>query len=308
MLGYAHGSFARLRVCWPGLAVVLIALLAGCNLNLASLFNPSFVDVVAGGDGTNQLASIENASGHVPVLFVNNTRFATELTSYLEELQQAGRLSGIDPEITDLRQLRPRVRMPVRVTFSNENFFTFEFVDGDGVIEQDVFSGAETDDAELVVDVPTDSRLTERDLTRLVATCDVAQVEIDGNVQVFVPVFLRTIDVAIPDFGAVVRTVEQIDPPQFRPVLADEVNDDLTVTLTRNYSIFDSPAPVEGLRCGAVVGIVLTGEVSVPFTGPETDPGDAFIAAQDEVPGYVNTDNTAVATVPGRFKFLFQAR
>ncbi len=312
MLGSSLRYFIRAKggrvLLTAGAAMLLGPALAGCELNTASLFNPAFVDVVASGDGANELATINNAPGHVPVMFVNNTRFSAQLTSYLEALNADRRLSGVDPLSTDLSNLRPRLRVPVRVTYANaeDSVLTFEFIDGDGVVEVDTFSEEDEtgeEDAGLVTEAPTDPRLTERDLTRLVATCDVARVEVLESAQVFVPVFVRTIDIETPEFGGRIRVVEQIDPPQFRPVLVDELNDDFSITLLRNFSFEDGPAPAENLRCGAVVGIVLSGTVAVPFTGPETNASDEFIQNQDEVPGFINTDNAAEASIPGRYRF-----
>ena len=301
-------SRARRSAWLAGLAAAMGA--TGCDLNVASLFNPAFVDVMVGAedDGGNEPSYVGNATGHVPVIFVNNLRFDSQLTTYMEALQEARRLSGVPEDVTDLRSLRPRVRIPLRVTYANGNFLTFEFIDGDGAVELDVFSDDEEDEEDVLEEVPLDARLTERDLNRLVATCDVARVEIDGNAQVFVPVYVRTIDVEIPEFGGRFRVVEQIDPPQFRPVLADEIDADFNVTLLRNFSIEDGPAPAENLRCGAVMGIVLTGTVGVPFTGPETTASDEFIASQDEVPGFLNTDTAAEASIPGRYQYLVQIR
>jgi hypothetical protein len=53
-----------------------------------------------------------------------------------------------------------------------------------------------------------------------------------------------------------------------------------------------------------MVGIVISGTVSVPFTAPEDEPEDEFIAEQSAVPGFVDTDTPAEASIPGRFEFL----
>ena len=277
----------------------------GCGAVPASLFNPAFVDILDA-EGTGEGGSIDNPSGYVPIVFVNKTRFSPQLINYLEDLNAARRLSGTDPTVTDLRSLRPRLRVRLRVEFEDENFLTFEFVDGDSVVEIDV---RDPDVDTGIPDVPVDPRLTESDLTRLVASCGVSRVEIEGDPQVFVPVLARTIRVEVgEESGEQTRTLVSIAQPGFTEILPDEVDADLNVTLLRNYGIREAPAPAKDLRCGTMVGIAISGTVSIPFTAPEDEPEDEFIQEHSEVPGYVDTDLTAEASIPGRFGFLVTMR
>ncbi len=287
-----------------GLAFGAVAL--SCGVPVSSIFNPAFVDVLDA-EGTGENATVQNAPGHIPIVFVNQTRFDPNLISYMDDLKAAGRLSGVDDPFASLEGLKPRVRVRVRVTFENGNSLPFEFVVGDSLVEIDVrdadLEGDET------VDLPVDPRLTEDDLARMVAVCGVVRVEIEGDPQVFVPVIMRTIQVDVGDqSGEQTRLEVARDLPQFRPVLPDEVNVDLNVTLLRNFGVREAPASVRDLRCGAMVGIVMSGTVRVPFTGPEDEPEDEFVQEHSEIPGFVTTDTTSQASVPGRFKFQIQAQ
>jgi hypothetical protein len=289
-----------------GGSVVILAQTLGCSFGSSSLFNPAFNDLFDP-TGTGENASIDNPTGYDPVLFVNNLRFGPQLTAYMAALNADRRLSGVPIDVTNLATLKPRVRIPMQITFDNGNFLNFEFVDGDGVFEVDQRNVDEDGDGG---DVPQviDPQLTENDLTRMVATCAVARVEIIGDPQVFVPVFVRTLRIDTTEFGGRRRLIVRIDPPQFRPILPDEVDDNLNVTLLRNYGFREAPAPAQDLTCGAMVGLVLNGTVTIPFTAPEAQPDDDFIAAQDEVPGFLDTDLAGQASVPGRFSFTVDVR
>ncbi|MFQ5489216.1 MAG: hypothetical protein ACE5GE_00730 [Phycisphaerae bacterium] len=285
-----------------GLALATIWAGAGCS---AALFNPEFVDVFdATGAGT--VGSVENATGHVPIIFVNRLRYAPSLASFMRTLNEERRLSGIPEGVTDFNSLRPRVRLRVRVTYENGNVIEHEFVDGDGVFE---FEPREENEEDLGIPItPVDPNLTENTLSRVVALCDVIRVEIVGNVQVFVPVIVRTIRVEVGDLAQQTRTLVVTDNPQFRPILPDEVDENLNVTLLRNFGVREGPGPAENLTCGSMVGIVVSGVVTVPFTAPEDNPEDSFIAQRDEVPGFVDTDVPAQVSVPGRYEFLVRVR
>ena len=309
------GSRQRWRVSGAGLrggllamtalAMVVAAIVLGACTVPTTLFNSAFVDILDA-EGTGQNATIDNAEGHIPVIFVNKTRFSPQLARYLEDLNAARRLSGADPTQTDLRDLRPRLRVRVRVTFENEAFLTFEFVDGDGIVEIDV---RDTDVDTGAPDLPQDPRLTENDLTRMVAACGVVGVEIEGDPQVFLPVFTRTIRVDVGDeSGEQTRILVTTAPPGFMPVLPDEVDAEVNVTLLRNYGVREAPPTAANLRCGTMVGIAISGTVGVPFTAPEDEPEDEFIEEHSEVPGFVDTDAQSQASMPGRFSFLVQRR
>ncbi|MCP4249100.1 MAG: hypothetical protein GY778_18815 [bacterium] len=292
----------RVLLAVLGMAAGAVAL--SCGIPASSVFNPAFVDVLDA-EGTGANATVENASGHIPVVFVNRTQFDPNLINYMNDLKAAGRLSGVADPFASLDGLRPRVRVRVRVTFENGNSLPFEFVDGDSLVEIDVR------DADLegggAIDT-VDPRLTEDDLARMVATCGVVRVEIEGDPQVFVPVITRRIQVEVGDeSGEQTRVLIGTDLPAFRPVLPDEINADRNTTLLRNYGVREAPASVRDLRCGAMVGIVMSGTVQIPFTGPEDEPEDEFVQEHSEVPGFITTDTTREASIPGRYKFELQA-
>ncbi|MCH7813174.1 MAG: hypothetical protein IID40_04045, partial [Planctomycetes bacterium] len=113
------------------------ALALSCDVPVSSIFNPAFVDILDA-EGTGENATVENAPGHIPIIFVNQTRFDPNLISYLNDLKAAGRLSGVDDPFATLEGVRPRVRVRVRVTFDNGNSLPFEFVSGDSLVEIDV--------------------------------------------------------------------------------------------------------------------------------------------------------------------------
>jgi hypothetical protein len=110
--------------------------------------------------------------------------------------------------------------------------------------------------------------------------------------------------VEVGDLAQQTRTLVSTDNPQFRPILPDEVDENLNVVLARNYGVREAPAPALNITCGSMVGIVLSGTVGTPFTAPEDNPEDDFVAEQSTVPGFVDTDITAEASIPGRFEFL----
>ena len=275
----------------------------GTSCNLTSAFNPEFVSLFDA-EGTGEFASVQNATGHVPLIFVNKLRYAPQLVSYLAKLQEERRLSGLEDAQIPLSSLRPRVRLRIQVIYADDpdNPVQYEFVEGDGVFEVEL---REEEDEDLgLPPPPVDPNLTENTLSRLVAACNVAQVEILGNAQVFVPVFVRTIRVEVGDLAQQTRTLVATDNPQFRPILPDDVDENLNTVLARNYGVREAPAPAINITCGSMIGIVLSGTVSVPFTAPEDEPEDEFIAEQSSVPGFVDTDIPREASIPGRFEFL----
>jgi hypothetical protein len=276
---------------------------SGTSCNLTSAFNPEFV-ALFDAEGTGESASVQNATGHVPLIFVNKLRYAPQLVSYLAKLQEERRLSGLEDAQIPLSSLRPRVRVRIQVIYADDpdNPVQYEFVEGDGVFEVEL---REEEDEDLgLPPPPVDPNLTENTLSRLVAACNVAQVEILGNAQVFVPVFVRTIRVEVGDLAQQTRTLVATDNPQFRPILPDDVDENLNTVLARNYGVREAPAPAINITCGSMIGIVLSGTVSVPFTAPEDEPEDEFIAEQSSVPGFVDTDIPREASIPGRFEFL----
>ncbi len=303
MRGTVRTSIGRTPARRSGLIACFIltgaAASAGCNWS--SAFNPQFVELFDAGD-TGQFTTVQNATGHVPLIFVNRLQYSSQLLEYLGKLNDERRLSGLPDGLTSLANLRPRVRMQVLITFENGNTITHEFVAGDGVFETEL--RPEEDEDLGIPETPVDPQLTEDTLSRLVASCDVASVEIVGDPQVFVPVTVRTIRVEVGDLSQQTRTLVNTDLPRFWEILQDDVDDNFNITLARNYGVREAPAPALNVTCGSMVGIVLSGAVAAPFTAPEDEPEDEFIAEQASVPGFVDTDINAEASIPGRFEFL----
>ncbi|MCH7701158.1 MAG: hypothetical protein IID37_05685 [Planctomycetes bacterium] len=252
---------------------------AGC-----SALNPAFVDTLAFVDQDSIIASstLENAPGHIPVMLINNTIFSSELLAFLERFQPGS--------IPDDADLRPRVRFRVTVMFTDGNTTTFEFVDGSQLVQGDPIIGdPDFDLVDLIL--PTD--LTENALTNAVVLCDVALVTIDGVIEMFVPVNLKEIQVQDAGQGTEpTRQLTTITLPQFVPLLVDEVDDNNTVIVLRNFGTRDIPAPATNLLCGTVVAIVLNGTLTVPFVVDENG---------ETVPGFLDTDAGSQTSIPGRF-------
>jgi len=281
---------------WPSAHLVLAA--AGALLmtgsGCSSIFNPAFINLVAtpvpDASGRVPSITIDNAPGHIVVVFINNTQFDQNLLDYFDSI-------GVD---TNDPNLRPRVRVRVDIQYVNGNTTTFEFIDGSAIVQ----SSVQTDEGTQVNPlVPID--LVENDLTNIVTVCDVSIVQPGGgigsaqtSVEVFVPAFLKVVTVLVTDLVTDRELAETISP-SFVPLRADEVDANFNVTLQRNFDIRDVPVPATDLLCGTVVGFTLNGTLRVPFV-------------QDElgavVPGYVDSDVTAEASVPGRYDFATTVR
>jgi len=272
------------------LASALLCGATGCS----SIFNPSFINLVATPvvDSTGAVPSItiDNAPGHVPVIFINNAKFDQNLIDYFDSI-------GID---TSDPNLRPRVRVRTDIRYVNGNTITLEFIDGSAVVQNTVQTANGTQQNPLI---PRD--LLQNDLTNVVAICDVSRVQPGGgidsqetSVEVFVPAFLKEIQIVVNDL-VTTRELSQTVQPQFVPLQQDEVDANLNVTLLRNFDIRDAPVPATDLLCGSVVGFTLSGTLRLPFV-------------QDElgavVPGYLDTDDAAQASIPGRFEFITNVR
>ena len=123
----------RRRLAASVVMVVLAALLGGCS----SFLNPAFVRMVAGDSPDTSVLgpiTLANAPGHVPIMFVNNTRFDQNLLDYLESI-------GID---TSDPELRPRVRVRVTIQYVSGASNTIEFLDGSDIIQGPVQTAAGT--------------------------------------------------------------------------------------------------------------------------------------------------------------------
>jgi hypothetical protein len=277
--GPAPRPASRERSCWRLSAA--IGLCGSCS----SLFNQSFINLVAQPvvDSTGAVPSItlDNAPGHVPIVFVNNTRFDQTLIDYFDSI-------GVDTSDPDLR---PRVRVRTDIQYVNGNSITLEFIDGSDIVQSTVqtLEGAQENPL-----VPRD--LVENDLTNIVAVCDVAIVRPGGqstSIEVFIPAFQKVINIVTNDL-VVSRELSQTIQPQFVPLQQDEVDGNQNITLLRNFDLRDVPVQAEGLLCGSVVGFTLSGTLRLPFVQDELG---------QVVPGYLDTDNAAQASVPGRFEF-----
>ena len=273
--------------------ILLLAFALGFG-SCSSVFNPSFLALVStpSPDVTGAVPSITipNSPGHVPIVFVNNTRFDDNLLNFL---------SGIGVDTTQ-PNLRPRIRIRTAISYVNGGTNTVEFIDGSDIVQG---SANTADGVQQNPLLPTD--LTENDLTNIVAICDVSRVapgiEADNmtvTVEVFVPVFLKTIRVVEQDL-IVQRELDMIAPPQFTVLEGDEVDGNQNITLLQNFDIRDIPVAATNLQCGSVVGFSISGTLQVPFVIDELG---------QNVPGFLDTDTLQQAASPGRFEFRTTVR
>ncbi len=265
---------------------VLLVLLSVCCLALGSTgcgaLGAGFVDIL---EPSGALATIENAPGHVVITFVNNAVVDERLIAHLEG-PGGGGLVLSDAE---KRALRPRVRLRLRVSFTDGTSRVIEFIDGSPELVDPRF------------DVQAFPDLNENDLTNAVVLCDVSAVEIDPGtgIEVFIPVELQEYEwVVARETGGVLVGVgtwllRQQILPQFRPLLIDELDEDGNVTLLRNIGIQDVPSPVDDPLCGSVISLVVNGVLAVPFLGAATD-----------VPAYGIGDLAAIGSIGGRYEFI----
>lgn len=262
----------------PSGVLVLLTLVAasGC----ASTFNPAFLalvtDPVPGASGAVSEITMDNAPGHVPIMFINNTRFDQRLLDYLET-------TGTDVSDPDLR---PRVRVRVEVEYVNGSTNVIELLEGSDLVQATIAGG------ELAVP----PELTEFTLRNFVAMCDVAKVE-PLQVEIFVPV-TRTVLTVREVENNVVREFLTAFAPAFEVLRVDMVDNNNNTTITRNFDIRNRPVPIPNVQCGGVVAFTLNGTLSLSFTNLG---GQVF-------PGYLDTDNLSFLANPGRFEFLTSIR
>ncbi len=271
----------------------LVALLAICSsistmTGCASVFNPSFLSLVTtptpDSSGIVNDVTLANAPGHVPVFLINNTRFDSALIDYMQSI-------GID---TSDPNLRPRVRVRTTINYVNGNSNTIEFLDGSDIVQGTVL----TDDG--IQENPLVPRqLTENTLTSVVGVCNVGNIQPDASIEVFVPVFLKVIGFENTNLIVQVRVLNETIPPRFTILQRDDVDANFNVTLQRNFDIRDVPVPANGVQCGSVVAFILTGTLRVPFTVDELG---------QTAPGYLDFDDAAEASNPGRFEFQTTVR
>ncbi len=260
----------------------LLVIGAAIWLGSCSAFNPAFVDVVAPGGGG---ANIDNAPGHVVIQFVNNAEVNERLLSFLES-DEGGGLVLTDAE---KRDLRPRLRMRLLITFTDGSQTTVELIDGSSNLVSPLFDTAAEPD------------LDQNDLDNAVVLCDVARVEVlpDSDIEVFIPVPLEQYEIVevVNENDVVVglqAVLRQFILPQFSPLEVDGIDMDGNVVVQRNIGIRDVLSPVNNLLCGSVVTIVLEGELSVPFL-------DQF---NIEEPSFDQDDPQSVGSIGGRYQFI----
>lgn len=265
----------RRWVKFAGLAL----LLGGCNA-----FNPAFLDLVNGNNGTS-FATLPNAPGHVVITIVNRTTIDEQLLNYL-----SGRVNMTDEE---LRAQTPRIRMRLRVTYIDGSFQTVEFVTGSQSLIDSTFDATAFPD------------LNQNDLNNVVVLCDVANVTVEPGttVEVFIPVALQEwelVETNNPNGGVdqEFQPRNQI-PPQFRVLLVDEVDGDGNVTLRQNIGIRDVPSPIPNVVCGSVVALTVDGVLSVPFLATSPRPDE---------PSFDINDEQTIGGIGGRYEFIATVR
>jgi len=251
----------------------LVLLTAGC-----SAFNPAFVNLIDP-TGTAGLATLPNPPGHVVLTFVNNAEVDERLLEFL-----ASRLNLTDAQ---KRNLRPRVRFRVRITFTDGTFQTVEFINGSRNLVDPAFDASAFPD------------LNQNDLNNVVAVCDVASIQIEPgtNIEVFLPVELvgfELVEVTNPGGNTVTTTFveRQRTLPQFRALQVDTVDEDGNIILRRNIGVRDAPSPTPNVVCGSVVAIVVDGVLSVPF-----------LEGISDLPSFDIDDVDTVASIGGRYEF-----
>lgn len=257
----------------------LVLLLAGCNA-----FNPAFLDLVNGNNGTS-FATLPNAPGHVVITLVNRTTIDEQLLNYLS--------SRVDMSEDELRAQTPRIRMRLRVTYIDGSFQTIEFVTGSQSLIDPQFDATAFPD------------LNQNDLSNVVVLCDVANVTVEPGttVEVFIPVALQQwelVETNNPN-GGVDQEFQPRDqiPPQFRVLLVDEVDGDGNVTLRQNIGIRDVPSPIPNVVCGSVVALTVDGVLSVPFLATSPRPDE---------PSFDINDEQTIGGIGGRYEFIATVR
>ncbi|MEK7710917.1 MAG: hypothetical protein AAB341_03385 [Planctomycetota bacterium] len=264
-------TVARRDAVYLGCAVALAA--AGC-----SAFNPAFLNLIAPGGG-DAFITLPNPPGFVVLALVNNAQVDESLVNYLNQ-----RLNLTGPQ---LAELRPRVRMRLRITYSDGTFQTVEVIDGSGNFVDPNFNAQSLPD------------LNQNDLTNVVARCDVASIALEPgtNIEVFVPVPLIGFQLVEITTGTVVtsefRPRTQI-LPQFRALQIDDVDADGNTVLRRNIDVRDVLSPTTNVVCGSVVAVVVDGVLSVPFLRGVPD---------NDAPSFDQDDAATVASIGGRFEF-----
>ncbi len=263
----------------------MLALVVGTSVLGCGAFNPAFLNLLDT-EGTGTFASLDNAPGHVVIYFLNNAEVDERLLSYLES---AGNLILTDAE---KRDLRPRIRMRVLITFTNGVTQSIELIDGSSNLVDQRF------DVEVFPD------LNQNDLNNMVVPCEVDRIEIDPNsaIEVFIPVELEEYsfrEIQDPGEAGAIGTyvLQQRIPPQFRALQMDGLDADGNVTVRRNIGVRDVPPPVPNPVCGSVIPISMNGVLTVPFLVEVTN-----------VPSYDGGDPATVGGIGGRYEFIISVQ
>ncbi len=238
-----------------------------------SAFNPAFLNLVAPGAG-EAFITLPNSPGYVVLSLVNKAAVDEQLVSFLR------------PDAT-VEEIRPRMRMRVRVTYSDGTFQTLELIDGSKTFVEAGFDAQSAPD------------LNQNDLTNVVARCDVASIALEpgSTIEVFIPATLvgyQLVQVNVGTGGAVDNEfqVRERTPPQFRALQVDDVDADGNIILRRNIGVRDVLSPTNNIVCGSVVAIIVDGSLALPFDIPE-----------ETNPSLDIDDEEAVAGIGGRFEF-----
>ena len=264
-------SLAGVRGLRVFMACMLTMTTGGCGA-----FNPAFLNLFDV-SGTGQFITIDNAPGHVILTVINNATIDERLLDFLE--------SKLTLSDVEKRNLNPRIRMRLRVTFIDGNFQTIEFITGSPNFVDPTFG------AQAVPD------LNQNDLSNAVVLCDVASVQLEpgSEIEVFIPVELQEFDrvEVINQAGGVFRFLQLRGSiqPQFRTLQRDDLDEDDNVILQRNIGVRDVLGPVTNLLCGSVVAVVINGVLSVPFL-------DGF-----SEPSFDRGDPATTASIGGRYEF-----
>lgn len=255
---------------WIALMILLPA--GGCGA-----LNPAFLNLFDT-TGTGQFISIDNAPGHVIIAVINNSSLDERLLDFLEN-----KLTLSDAE---KRNLKPRIRLRLRVTFIDGSFQTIEFITGSPNLVDPAFGDLALPD------------LNQNDLSNAIVLCDVASVQLEprSSIEVFIPVELIQFDLVETnnDQGGIITTFQERSRliPQFQNLAIDDLDDDGNVILQRNIGVRDVLSPVTNLLCGSVVAVVINGVLSVPF-----------LDGVSNSPSFDQADESTVARVGGRYEF-----
>jgi len=257
--------------CGCARAILLIAALAlvgGCGA-----LSPAFVDFAL----PAEYASTETARGHIPIYFLSNAQFDTELLQYFAAI-------GLD--VSD-PNLRPRIRVIAEVRFSDGSSRNLEFLDGSDINEMVAFGENEG--------AFVSSDLTSAPLTNQVVQCDVTAIVVrPEDIEVYVPISITEYTWEEVENVGMVRRYLRTYPPRFWPLRVDDVDENLNVVTTRNLGIRDAPGPLLNVTCGSVIMFALEGALRVPFVGG--------------IPSWDDDDTLQIAVFPGRYRVITAVR